>query len=56
VRFVVGTLSGMIEGAYPDVDWDVGVIALRDQNGRPILPRCETLALPRHAKCGCGAR
>jgi hypothetical protein len=56
VRLVVSTLSGMTEGAYPGVDWDVGVIALRDANGRPILPRCEMLALPRHPKCGCGAR
>jgi molybdopterin/thiamine biosynthesis adenylyltransferase len=56
VRLVVSTLAGATEGGYPDVDWDVGVIALRDATGRPILPRCETSALPRHPKCACGAR
>lgn len=51
VRMAVGTLTGNIEGGYPDVDWDVAILALRDETGRRIAPQWTTYALPQHAEC-----
>jgi hypothetical protein len=53
VRLAVGTVTGGVAGAYPDVDWDVAVISLRGRDGTVIAPRWETFALTRHPSCGC---
>ena len=37
--------------AYPDFQWDVAVLALRDGEGRPTAPTWTTHALPRHPAC-----
>lgn len=54
VRLVTATLSGDYEGAYPDFDWNLAVVDLRDSNGKPIPPQWRTYALDAHAAC-CGA-
>lgn len=36
---------------YPDFDWDVAVLALRDVEGRPIAPQWTTYTLPQHPQC-----
>lgn len=51
VRLAVGTLTAGAPGAYPDVDWDVATVALRDRAGRAIAPRWDTFALDRHPEC-----
>lgn len=38
VRLAVQTLSEGKDG-YPDVPWDIAIIALRDENGAPIAPK-----------------
>jgi hypothetical protein len=53
VRLAVGTVTGGVAGAYPDVDWDVAVISLRGRDGVVIVPHWETLALAQHLSCGC---
>lgn len=57
VRLAVATLLARAEGAYPDFDWDVGVLSLRGVDGRPIAPNWETFSLRRHPSCpACGSR
>ncbi len=51
VRLTVGTLTAGAPGAYPDVDWDVATVALRDHTGRAIAPRWATFPLDRHPEC-----
>jgi hypothetical protein len=53
VRLAVGTVTGGVAGAYPDVDWDVAVISLRGRDGTVIAPRWETFGLGQHPSCGC---
>lgn len=51
VRLAASTLCGGRPGAYPSVDWDVAIIALRDETGSQIAPTVQTFALPRHPAC-----
>lgn len=51
VRLAVGTLTGDVEGGYPDADWDVAILALRDETGRRIAPQWTTYALSQHPEC-----
>lgn len=51
VRLAVGTLTGETEGGYPDVDWDVAILALRDETGRRIAPQWTTYTLAQHPEC-----
>jgi molybdopterin/thiamine biosynthesis adenylyltransferase len=51
VRLAISTLSEGIEGAYPETEWDVGVLSLRDANGRLIPPTWSTHQLRRHPRC-----
>ena len=53
VRLAVATLCHGINSGYPDFEWDVGVLALRDADGRAIAPRWHTCTLLRHPKCTC---
>jgi molybdopterin/thiamine biosynthesis adenylyltransferase len=51
VRLAVSTISAGDTGAYPDVDWDVAVVSLRE--GRLIAPRWDTFPLNQHPSCSC---
>ncbi len=53
VRLAVSTLCRGIDGAYKDVDWDVGVVDNFDENGIPIPCRTTTYTLDRHVECDC---
>ena len=45
-RLAISTMSPTQENSYPDYDWDVAVINLRDTNGNSaILPTSETYTL-----------
>jgi molybdopterin/thiamine biosynthesis adenylyltransferase len=51
VRHVIATLSKNNTEGYPDFDWDVGIVNLRDSNGRPMAPKWSTHTLTRHSQC-----
>jgi molybdopterin/thiamine biosynthesis adenylyltransferase len=53
VRLAIGTLSQGVHGAYPDFDWDVGVVRMRGLNGEAIVPQWQTFPLARHSQCPC---
>lgn len=57
VRKAIGILTdGAGDTRYPDDDWDVLVIALRDEQGRAIAPAAKGFHLRRHPDCAvCGA-
>jgi molybdopterin/thiamine biosynthesis adenylyltransferase len=57
VRMAVGTLTAGEADGYPDGEWDVAVLRLRNDVGDVVPPTWATYALPRHPKCGsCAAR
>ena len=56
VRLAVATLCHGLNGGYPDFDWDVGVLELRDGDGQAIASRWNTFPLSRHSKCTCANR
>jgi len=56
VRHVVATLSRDKTEGYPDVDWDVGVVNLRDEFGKAIAPQWTTYVLGRHGECECAGQ
>ncbi len=51
VRLAVGTLCEGKNGGYPDFDWDVGVLSLRDVEGKPVPPSWVVFRLERHPSC-----
>lgn len=51
VRLAVGTLCVGVDGGYPDVGWDVGTLALRDEHGGVIAANWTTFRLDRHPDC-----
>lgn len=51
VRLAIGTMQSGVADGYPDVDWDVAVINLRDETGRITVPQWEVVALERHPSC-----
>lgn len=51
VRLAVATLCSLQQGAYPDFEWDVAVLSLRNERGRPIAPQWKTYPLRRHPAC-----
>jgi molybdopterin/thiamine biosynthesis adenylyltransferase len=51
VRLAVATLCRGEEDAYPDPGWEVGILSLRDDEGRVIPPSWWTSPLMRHARC-----
>ncbi len=51
VRLAVATLCSAEADGYPDFDWDVGILALRESTGRVIAPRWETFKLEQQASC-----
>ena len=56
VRLAISILLADKNGGYPDVDWDVAVIALRSSDGKFFAPRYETFKLHRHPSCDCGKK
>lgn len=57
VRLSVSTLLAGADGAYPNANWDLEIIAFRGNDGREIQADVKTFSLPRHAECpACSAR
>jgi len=50
VRLAISTLCAGDASAYPDVDWDVAVLTIRDQVGLKT-PSWKTYTLERHPQC-----
>jgi hypothetical protein len=52
VRLAASTLAAGAGGGYPDVNWDVAVISLRDGSGQLLVsPGWDTYPLARHPDC-----
>lgn len=51
VRLAVSTLQSGSANGYPDVDWDIAVISVRNDVGRITVPHWEVLQLERHPEC-----
>jgi hypothetical protein len=51
VRLSVATLCSEDSNAYPAIDWDVGILSMRDSTGGAIPPRWDTFNLERHPSC-----
>ncbi len=51
VRLAIGTLTSSVAGGYPDADWDVATLALRDKTGRRVPPRWTSYRLAQHPNC-----
>jgi Dinucleotide-utilizing enzymes involved in molybdopterin and thiamine biosynthesis family 2 len=51
VRMAVSALCSNVPGGYPIADWDVTIIALRDQGGNLIPPRFSGHGIERHSEC-----
>lgn len=51
VRLVISTLCSGQDAAYPDFDWDVGVVDLWNEANTPIAPTWETYPLMQHSHC-----
>lgn len=54
-RMAVATLCRGDDAGCPDVGWDVATVALRDEDGVPILPDWDGFVLTRQASCTCGS-
>lgn len=50
-RMAISTLCGGAEGGYPSMSWDLALLALRNQDGNPILPQWKSHALRIHPSC-----
>jgi hypothetical protein len=50
-RLAVGMLCSDTEGAYPNFNWDIGVVNIWTQEGEPIAPSWKTFPLVRHPDC-----
>ena len=51
VRFAVSTLCAGVEGGYPRLPWDVMIVRLRDEEGRPVEPESRGYLLAKHPGC-----
>lgn len=56
VRMAISTLGAGAAEAFPDVEWDIAVIALRGPNGEVIPSHVTTSVLERHPACEICAR
>lgn len=50
-RLAIGTLLRGVEGGYPEPDWDVATINLRDSSGVATVPIWHTFRLQPHPSC-----
>lgn len=55
VRLAVSTLCAGHNNAYPDFNWDIGIVNQFSEDGVPIAPVWQTQRLERHPKCDCNA-
>jgi molybdopterin/thiamine biosynthesis adenylyltransferase len=53
VRLAVSTLCLGHESAYPNFNWDVGIVNLFSKDGMPIVPSWQTYKLVKHPECDC---
>jgi molybdopterin/thiamine biosynthesis adenylyltransferase len=53
VRLAVSTLSEGFDGGYPEFDWYVAIVNLREKDGSAIPPTWETFKCSPHPKCHC---
>ncbi len=51
VRLTAGAIASDARPGYPDPEWDVAIVSLRDTGGQPIAPKVETFSLRRHPGC-----
>jgi hypothetical protein len=51
VRTASGIVCAGIQWGYPDADWDVAILSLRDDQGQRIPPCWRTFPLRRHPAC-----
>lgn len=51
VRLAVSSLCEGVNDGYPSFDWDIGVLALVDKQGKPILPQWTNYKLEKHPNC-----
>ncbi len=51
VRLAISTLCADSKNGYPDVDYDVSTVSLRDEKGIPIPPDWKTYKLSKHPNC-----
>lgn len=51
VRLAVSTLCSGNDAGYPDVDWDIGVLRLFDDDGKPLMPTWKGFSLEKHPEC-----
>ncbi|MEW6664187.1 MAG: ThiF family adenylyltransferase [Thermodesulfobacteriota bacterium] len=56
VRLAVSTLAEEEAGGYPNFDWDVAVVNLRNEEGKVIPPSWRTFQISKHHSCGCAAK
>lgn len=54
VRLAVSTLTEGIEGEYPEAEWDVGIVTLREDKKRLVAPKWQAFELKKHPSCVCG--
>lgn len=52
VRMAVSILCSSSQGGYPEIAEDVGVLSVRDMNGRATFPIWSTYVLKPHPDCG----
>lgn len=50
-RLAFSTLLNSADDGYPDVTWDIGVVATWGGDGRPIAPNWSVYKLDRHGAC-----
>lgn len=56
VRVAISTLCSSVEGAYPEMDFDVGVLTVRNQSsGQATFPSWQTYKLIKHPECECSS-
>lgn len=51
VRLAVSSLCEGFNDGYPSFDWDIGILALVDEQGKPILPQWKNYKLIKHPNC-----
>lgn len=51
VRMAVSTLCREFEGAYPNLDWDIGILSLVDEEQKPIFPKWSVHKLIKYPEC-----
>jgi len=53
VRLAVSTLLEQEKDGYPNFEWDIAIINMRDDKGKAITPSWQTYELKKHPSCSC---